>query len=114
VRLYPHAQICLCGAKHKTNFSLFVLWYLQILFNILQQGANRGWRKTRNEKLHNFWTKFLTNTASDLSLIIYKPELQESIKIRLKEKIYNDNDYIYGEHDITSGGICRHGDELQG
>ena len=30
--------------------------------------------------------------------------MQDSIKIRLKEKAYKDNDYIYGEHDITSGG----------
>jgi hypothetical protein len=90
---------------HKANFSLLVLWYLQILFNILQQGANRGWRNPRNEKLHNFWIKFSTNTASELSLIIHRPELQDSIKIRLKEKAYKDNDYIYGEHDITSGGI---------
>lgn len=70
--------------------------------------------KIHSEKLHNLRTKFSTNTVSDLSFIIYRAELEDSVKIRVKEKAYKDKDYIYREHDITSGGICRYGDELQG
>jgi len=54
------------------------------------------------------------NTVSDLSFIIHRPEREDSNKVRVKGKAYKDKDYIYREHDITSGGICRHGDELQG
>jgi len=56
---------------------------------------------------------FSINAVSDLSFIIYRPEREDIIKMRVKEKAYKDNDYIYREHDVTSGGICRHGDELQ-
>jgi hypothetical protein len=52
--------------------------------------------------------------SSIITFIIYRAELVDGIKRRVTVKAYKDKDYIYREHDITSGGICRHGDELQG
>lgn len=59
-----------CLIMHKVNFSLLVLWYLQILFHVLQQGANGGWRKMHNDKPHNFRTKFC-NKYSIRPIIYY-------------------------------------------
>jgi len=50
------------------------------------KGSERVWRKTHNEELHNFQTKFSTNIVSDLSFITYRPELEDSIKIRVTKK----------------------------
>jgi hypothetical protein len=53
------------------------------------------------KKLHNLRAKFSTNTVTDRSFIIYRPEWEQIIKIHVKENAYEDKDYIYGAQETN-------------